>query len=68
MFDEKALASMAISDSTKTHRFVGKDHCSFHFLLKITYTLYVDDFQKNKLLEIECDIAAVLRNNPMISL
>ena len=66
IFDKKALASMAISDSKKTHRFVGKDHCSFHFLLKIT--LYIEDFQKNKLLEIEYDIVAVLRNNPMISL
>ena len=57
---------MAISDSTKTHRFVGKDHCSLHFLLKIT--LYVEDFQKHKLLEIEYLVAALLRNNPMISL
>ena len=43
-----------------------KDHCSFHFLLKIT--IYVDDFQKNKLLETEYDVAAVLQNNPKISL
>ena len=58
---------MFISDSKpKTHSFVGKDHCSFHFLLKIT--LYVEDFQKNKLLEIEYHIATVLRNNPMIAL
>ena len=66
MFDEKALASMAVNDSTKTHRVTGKGHCSFHFSLKIT--LYGKDFQKNKLLETEYNVAAVLRNNPMIAL
>ena len=46
-------------DSTKNHRFSGKDHCSFHFLLKIT--LRVENFQKNKLLQTEYNVAAVLR-------
>jgi len=46
MLDKKALASMAITDCTKNHRFAGKDHWEFHLMLKIT--LYVKDFQKNK--------------------
>ena len=46
---------MAVSDSTEQPK---RDHCSLHFLLRI---IYVEDSQKNKLLETEYNVAAVLR-------